>query len=121
MSSGEELGAERGPPFSLTLGVTEGVERALEAAVLRHDASMRALRGAIEACVVELHGRGMPPEAVLVTMKAFVRHTAVAHPPYGQFPSSWAADVFMDDIVRWAILAYYRSDVPPDSSGRYGS
>lgn len=106
--------AVREPPFPFTLPASVRVERALEGAVRTHDSSMRELRAAVEACVAELHAQGMPPEAVLVTMRAFTRHAAILHPPPGYAPSSWAADALMDQIIQWSILAYFRNEIQPD-------
>ena len=106
--------AIREPPFPLTPHASARVERALETAVRWHEAAMRELRAAVEACVAELHARGMPPEAVLVTMKAFVRHIAPSHPPPGYAPTVEAADSLMDQIIHWCILAYFRLEIPPD-------
>ena len=106
--------ASHDPPFPLTPAASARVGIALAAAVRTHDAAMRELQTAIEGCVAELHGQGMLPEVALVTMKAFVRHTAVLHPPPGRTPSRYAADAFMDEIVHWCIVAYFRHRVPPD-------
>lgn len=94
--------------FPLTALATSAVEQALEKAVHRHLASMAALQQAIEACVLELRAQGLPPETMLVTMKAFIRHTAGIHPPPGIAASSWAADGYLEQIVRWSIAEYYR-------------
>jgi len=94
--------------FHLTALATSAVEQALERAVQRHLESMATLQQAIEACVLELRAQGLPPETMLVTMKAFIRHTATAHPPPGIAASSWAADGYLEQIVRWSIAEYYR-------------
>ena len=70
---------------------------------------MADLRASVEACVAELRTLSMPPEAVLMTMKALVRHTAREHPPLGYSPSHWAADAFLDQIVQWSVVAYFRT------------
>ena len=95
--------------FHLTTDATIGVEKALERAMHRHLESMAVLQAAIEACVMELRGRGLPPEQMLITMKAFIRHTAASHPPPGSAASSWAADAYIDEIIRWSIAEYYRA------------
>ena len=104
--------AVREPPFSLTPRASARVELALEAAFRKHSVAVAELRAAIEACVVELQGKGMLPEAMLVTMRAFLQHTA-AHPSADHPVASRAADLFMDQIIHWSILAYYPSRVPP--------
>jgi hypothetical protein len=77
-----------------------------------HEVAIRELRAAVEACVVELQGQGMLPEAMVITMRAFVTHT-VAHPTAEHPVASRSASLFMDQIIQWAILAYYPSAVPP--------
>jgi hypothetical protein len=94
--------------YHLTTGATTAVEIALENAVHRHQASMAALQRAVEACVTEMRGKGLPPEAMIITMKAFIRHTATVHPPPGNLASSWAADAYLEQIIKWSITQYYR-------------
>ena len=106
--------AVREPPCPITLPSSVRVERALEAAVRTHYTAMQELRTAVEGCVAELHAQGMPPDAVLVTMRAFVKHAAILHPPPGYSPSSWESDSLMDQIIHWSILAYFRSEIQPD-------
>lgn len=67
---------------------------------------MTELRAAIEACVQELQQQGMLPEAMVVTMRAYMQHT-VSHPSVEHPVASRVADLLMDEIIRWAILAYY--------------
>ena len=95
--------------FSLTSGATTAVGKALEKAVHRQIDSMNDLQRAIEACVAELRDQDIPPEKMLIAMKAMIRHTAGAHPPPGNAASSWAADGYIDEIVRWSIAEYYRA------------
>ena len=97
------------PLFPLTPGSTSAVEVALAKTIRSHIDSMAALQLAVEACVAELRERGVPPETMLITMKAFIRHTACSHPPPGNPASSWAADAYIADIVRWSIAEYYRA------------
>ena len=97
------------PLFPFTVGSTSAVELALANTVRSHMDSMAALQLAIEACVAELRDRGVPPEAMLISMKALIRQTARSFPPPGNPASSWAADAYLADIVRWSIAEYYRS------------
>ena len=107
--------AAREPPFPLTSVASERVCRSLESAIRAHDRSMQELRAAIDGCVAELHGQGMLPEAVVITMRAFVQHAATLHPPPGHAPSRYAADGHMEQIIHWCVLAYYRCELPSDS------
>jgi hypothetical protein len=103
------------PPFPLTPVASARVGNALTAAVRTHDAAMRELQAAIAVCVAELHVLGMRPEVALVTMEAFVRHTATTHPPPGHAPSRGAADALLDDVAHWCIDSYFRPDPGPSA------
>jgi hypothetical protein len=105
------LAAVRDPPFSLTPRASARVEAALAAAFHSHDVAVRELRASIEACVEELQRLGMLPEAMVVTMRAFLQHT-VAHPSAEHPVTSRAAVLFMDQIITWSILAYYPGPLP---------
>lgn len=107
--------AVREPPFPFTPRASARVELALAAAFRMHEAAVNELRASIEACVVELQVKGMLPEAVVVTMRSFVEHTA-AHPPVEHPVASRAANLFMDRIITWSILAYYPDSRPPGRS-----
>ena len=97
------------PLFPINPGNTSAVELALGKAVRSHLDSMVALQVAVEACAGELRDQGIPPESMLITIKAFIRHTACSYPPPGNPASSWAADAYLGDIVRWSIKEYYRA------------
>jgi hypothetical protein len=104
--------AVREPPFSLTPRASARVELALEGAFRVHDSAFKELRASIEACVGELQGQGMLPEAMVITMRAFVEHTA-SHPSAQHPVAARAANLFIDRIIHWSILAYYPSTTPP--------
>jgi hypothetical protein len=106
------LAAVREPPFPFTTRVSARVELALEAAFRRHDAAIAELRFAIEACVRELQQQGMLPEAMVVTMRAYIQHTA-SHPSADHPTASRVASLLIDEIIRWSILAYYPSTILP--------
>jgi hypothetical protein len=112
--------AVRDPPFSLTPSSSSRVELALEAAFRSHDDALKELRASIEACVAELQMQGMLPEAMVVTMRAFLQHTA-DHPPPAHPVASRAAALLMDQLITWSILAYYPGSLSGRSpSGRRG-
>ena len=106
------LAAVREAPFPITLRASARVELALEGAFRQHDAALKELRAAIEACVGELQRQGMLPEAMVVTMRAFMQHT-VRHPSADHPVASRAAKLLMDEIIRWSILAYYPTTILP--------
>lgn len=106
------LAAVREPPFALTPRASARVELALEGAFRMHDAAVQELRSAVEACVAELQQQGMPPEAMLVTMRAYMQHT-VAHPSVEHPVAARAAHLYMDHVIHWSILAYYPGTILP--------
>ena len=97
------------PLFPFAPHSTSALEQALANAVRSQMESMAALQAAIEGCAAELRDGGVPPEGMLFAMKTLIRHTARNFPPPGTQASSWAADAYLADIVRWSIAEYYRS------------
>lgn len=96
------------PPFPFDATISQDVAWALALAIRQQDETVAKLRAAVAGCTTSLRTQGMSAEAVLITMKAFVKHTSVAHPlsnPEGEW---WVADAWMDDIVKWCIIEYYR-------------
>ncbi|HJR65521.1 MAG TPA: hypothetical protein VJ802_03770 [Gemmatimonadaceae bacterium] len=104
--------AVREPPFALTARASARVELALVGAFRKHDAALAELRSAIEACVGELQQQGMLPEAMVVTMRAFMQHTA-SHPSAEHPVAARVATLLIDDIIHWSILAYYPATILP--------
>jgi hypothetical protein len=82
---------------------------ALAEAVRRHADALEALQAAIAECVRNLRSQGMTPEATLLTMKAFIRHTAGTHPPPGRH-AAWLPEPLLENIVRWCINEYFRHE-----------
>ncbi len=95
-------------PFPVALSDGAELRSALAGAVFRHDETNALLRTAVEACVRSLRTQGMSPEGTVITLKAFVRHTALGSPQPQRPRSVTAADFFMEDIVHWTILEYFR-------------
>lgn len=106
----ESTPAVEAPPFPLDVGLVDDVEAALEAAIRRNDAATARLRMTIERCAVALREQGMTAENVLITMRAFVRHSAAAHPPVGMPREHWSADAWLTDIIHWSLVEYFRHE-----------
>lgn len=104
------MAAVESPPFPFNDTACGNVALALAEAIREQDRSAAKLRQAIAGCTRSLRSLGMLPEAVLITMKAFVKHTAVAHPLSGPDAAWWVADAWMDDIVKWCIVEYFRDE-----------
>ncbi len=99
----------RTPPFPFEPETDSAFESALDASQRTTDA-IEKLRGAVIACVNHLKEIGMEPEAVLVTMRAYLRYTLQNHPlaveNHPIFDTSWLAE----QVAQWSIDAYYSTD-----------
>jgi len=99
----------RSPPFPFEPSTESAFESAL-GATHRTTEAVENLRGAVIACVDHLKTIGMEPEAVLVTMRAYLRHTLHHHSPGlardAVFESSWLSE----QVGKWSIEAYYSTD-----------
>jgi len=111
------LAPVRSAPFPVEDAIGNRVAAALDAALLRHDASHEELRKAIEACVDSLRIQGMTPEGVVITIKALLLHSANAAAPHRREHSLQAADYFNIEIVNWCVVAYFRRPSVPDQPG----
>jgi hypothetical protein len=103
------VSAVESPPFPFEPASADRVRVALTEAVRRHADALDALHAAIGDCVRCLRLQGMTPEATLLTMKAFIRHTAAKHPAAGRH-SQWLPEPLLENIVRWCINDYFRRD-----------
>lgn len=96
----------RAPPFPFEPETGSAFESAIGAGKRTTDA-IEKLRGAVIACVGHLKNIGMEPEAVLVTMRAYLNHTLRNHLPEVDrdpiFETSWLAE----QVGKWSIEAYY--------------
>ena len=101
------LSAVESPPFPIEPASADRVRATLADAVRRHAKTLGALESAVGECVRNLKAQGMSPEAMIVTMKAFIRHTVVMHPPAERAVTP-LPDPLMENIVRWCINEYYR-------------
>lgn len=101
--------AFRSPPFPFERETDSAFETAVGASQ-RTTEAIKNLRGAVIACVSHLKTIGMEPEAVLVTMRAYLRYTVQNHllasPPDPIFESNWLSE----QVARWTIEAYYSTD-----------
>ena len=113
-----QLSAVESPPFPFESTAVERLRGSLLQAVRKHEATLAGLRMAVEDCVRHLRAAGMTPEAMLVTMKAFIRHTAVAQATSGGTRQAtkagdvptWLSDPLMERIVGWCIAEYFHED-----------
>lgn len=96
----------RVPPFPFEGELQDKFEKALEAAAIHSYGKTDDLRYAVCQCVKELQRQGMPPEGVIVTLRAYLRHTAKDHFPIPP-GSSWALNSLYEKLAEWCIDTYY--------------
>jgi hypothetical protein len=81
-------------------GIVAAVARAREA----NEFTDPRLRAAVEQCAMRCRELGIPPEQMLVKLKALLRETALTE------VGEWFRGVLSDRIIVWAIEAYYGVD-----------
>jgi hypothetical protein len=103
----ERHDAYREPPFPFDGATEDQFQKALAAAALRNIKSLDSLRNAVRVCVQELHRAGMTPEGAILTMRAYLRHTARTHfdIPIGE--RNWELDSICEQFAAWCIEDYY--------------
>lgn len=101
--------ARKHEPFFQLASTSDSFEDALRRAVRANAKSMEALHQAIAICVSGLRMEGMECEAALLTMKACVKHFSHKHSHAGS-PDILYSGLLMDQIVRWSIVEFYRSE-----------
>jgi len=112
-----QLSAVESPPFPFEPASERRARIALARAVQRHEALKEELHNAIVECVRHLRSCGMPPEAMLVTMKAFVRYAAPRETYEGT--SGPTRKPIMEQVVELCIAEYFR-DVEPRPTNTVG-
>ncbi len=106
----EKQPAYRTPPFPFVGATQLEFEHAVAKAAARPAFPAKELHAAVRACVDELKGRGMTPEGVLITMKAYLRHTAKTHFVLPHSDPRWALDKLVDQLSAWCIEEYYSAE-----------
>lgn len=97
--------AVQAPPFPFEAAAERRARLALVEAVRRQKEAEAIWLNAVTDCVRSLKAQGMTPEAMVITMKAFVRHasaTELARRGEG------ISRPLMEQIIEWSITQYYR-------------
>lgn len=100
----------RDPPFPFGGATQADFEHGVANAAARPAIPHSLLHAAVRVCVTELKSRGMSPEGVLITMKAYLRHTAKTHFLLPDTDPRWALDKLVDQLSVWCIEEYYSPD-----------
>src|SRR5687768_11984530 len=69
-----------------------------------------ALHGAVRAYVRELKRAGVPPEKVIVAVKALANRSGVPNSRHDDVGGVDGTDRVMRTLVQWSIAEYYRPD-----------
>lgn len=106
--SPQRQNAYRHQPFPFSGTIEEDFVRALETASSKTNRSIGDLKRATKTCVKQLKGDGMTPEGVIVTMRAYIRHTAQQHaPPPEPGEPNVIYEILCDHLAKWCIDEYY--------------
>ncbi|HEY3746616.1 MAG TPA: hypothetical protein VGL17_10260 [Gemmatimonadaceae bacterium] len=70
--------------------------------------SMDELRQCLKPCVEYLKNSGVGPAQMILTIKASARESARKNHALGDEFAVSNANLLMDQIVKWAIIEYYR-------------
>lgn len=95
------------PPFPFEAAAERRARLALVEAVRRHTEVEKVWLNAVADCVRSLKAQGMPPEAMIITMKAFVRHASVTDLARR---GEGVSRALMEQIIEWSITQYYRDE-----------
>lgn len=94
----------KSPPFPFEAAAERRARLALVEAVRRHNEAERIWLNAVSDCVHSLKAQGMSPEAMVITMKAFIRHASVTELARR---GEGVSRILMEQIIEWSITQYY--------------
>jgi hypothetical protein len=72
--------------------------------------SMADLRQCVNACVLTLRATGVGPAQMIISMKACAKEGTRRYPQILNEHELSNADFLMDQIIKWAIVEYYRNE-----------
>lgn len=95
------------PPFPFEAAAERRARLALVEAVRRHNEAETIWLNAVTDCVRSLKAQGMTPEAMIITMKAFIRHASVTDLARR---GEGVSRMLMEQIIEWSITQYYMEE-----------
>ena len=104
MPQPQQLSPVETPPFPFEPAAEKRARLAVVEAARRYEETQTALFHAISDCVRDLRQQGMTPEAMVITMKAFIRHSVLNDPAQ----RGTVARPLMDQVIEWCIHEYYK-------------
>jgi hypothetical protein len=96
-------------PFPMPSETTRPFGVALHEAIRTNLKSMDELHECVLPCVQFLRNAGVGPAQMILTIKDSVRQNALSRRALGHEFAVANADQLMEQIVKWAIVEYYRS------------
>jgi len=95
-------------PYPLPNEASRDFGTALHDAVRESIDSMHELRESLKPCVDFLRKSGVGPVQMILTIKASARESALRNHALGDEFAVANANMLMEQIVKWAIVEYYR-------------
>lgn len=95
-------------PYPMPSETSRQLGVALQDTVRSSVKSMTELNERVNACVGFLKTSDVGPAQMIVTIKACAREGAVRNHALGEEFAVENADLLMEQIVKWAIVEYYR-------------
>jgi len=96
-------------PYPLPTEASRQFGTALHDAVKESLETMEDLRACLKPCVDFLRDAGVGPVQMILTIKASARESALRNHALGDEFAVANANLLMDQIVKWAIVEYYRN------------
>jgi hypothetical protein len=96
-------------PYPLPTEASLQFGTALHAAVRESLETMQELRQCLTACVDFLRESGVGPVQMILTIKASAKESALRNRALGDEFAVANANLLMEQIVKWAIVEYYRN------------
>jgi hypothetical protein len=94
----------------LSRETTRHFDVALHSAAVSSIQSMEELRSAVGDCVTALRVGDVGPVEMILAMKACALDSAKRYSPAGDDHPASNVDMLLEQIVKWAISEYYKSD-----------
>jgi len=96
-------------PYPLPSEASQQFGTALHDAVKGSSQSMQELRECLKPCVDFLRESGVGPVQMILTIKASAKESAQRNHALGEEFAVANTNLLMEQIVRWAIVEYYRN------------
>jgi hypothetical protein len=98
------------PPYPLPNDASREFGTALHDAVRDSIESMQELRESLRPCVDFLRDSGVGPVQMILTIKASAKEIAARNHALGDEFAIANTNMLMEQIVKWAIMEYYRNE-----------